>query len=154
MIHLHVWQSLRRTFPIRKSEWAMAFATVAFWLVLSLNPHLFENFDGYDALAARAPQWFWAWFCFVIGVGRVAALFVNGAYWRSPHARAVCAFINCYLWYQMTMGFSENLGVAMIFAGTFFVIDALNFKQAFVEAAASEGMKNVERKYQRARHTQ
>ena len=53
-IHVHAWQSLRRTFPIRKSEWAMGFATVCFWLVFTFNTKLFDSSPGYAPLAAGA----------------------------------------------------------------------------------------------------
>jgi len=152
IIHAHAWQSLRRTFPIRKSEWAMGGATICFWLIFTLNGDLFETSPGYAPLAEIAPQAAWAWLCFGVGVGRCAALFVNGAYWRSPHARAAFAFLNCFLWYKLTTGLAENVGLGMVFAGTFFLMDVLNFKQAFVEAAASEGLKHVERR-NTARHS-
>ena len=131
----------------------MAAATTCFWLVFALSDSMFEDNPGYRPLAALAPQWVWAWLCFTVGVGRLAALFVNGAYWRSPHARAAFAFLNCFLWYQLAAGLAENAGLGMVFAATFFVIDALNFKQAFIEAAASEGMKHVERSHDTARRS-
>lgn len=152
IIHAHAWQSLRRTFPTRKSEWAMGVATVCFWLVFALNVDLFKDNPGYASLAEVAPQVMWSWLCFIVGVGRCAALYINGAHWRSPHARAAFAFLNCFLWYKLSVGLAENAGLGMIFAGTFFIMDVLNFKQACIEAAISEGLKHVERR-NTARHT-
>lgn len=146
---MNIWlgplTSLRTTFPIRKSEWLMAVATVAFWLLFSIRTGLFASSQGYDGLATLAPQWVWAWFCFFVGVGRLAVLFVNGAYWRSPHARAAFAFLNCFLWYNLTVGLSVNLSLGMISFSTFFMFDVFNFRQAFSEAAASEGIHNAGR---------
>ena len=153
-ITLHALTSLKATFPIRKSEWLMAFATCAFWLLFSVRYDLFTSSDAYNGLAALAPQWVWSWFCFFVGIGRLAVLFVNGAYWRTPHARAAFAFLNYFLWYNLTVGLSVNLSLGMISFTTFFFADVFNFRQAFSEAAASEGIHNAGRhRTNSARHT-
>lgn len=150
--YLKAWQSLKVTFPIRKSEWIMAGATTAMWLVFATNTTLFEDFRGMQPIARIAPQWVWSWFCFAAGVGRLTALLINGTHTHSPHARSIFAFLTCYLWYQLTLGLSDNFGIGMIFAGSFFITDMFNFKQALVEAATAEGLKNAERNHT-ARHS-
>src|SRR4051812_35457177 len=104
MIMLHGWQSLRQTFPVRKSEWTAAFVTFGISIVLLLNDDLFEQSAGYDAMARVAPQWLWQWMLFAVGLGRLAVLGINGAYWRTPHLRALAAFVSCFTWWQIFAG--------------------------------------------------
>lgn len=144
-ITLHPWTSLKQTFPIRKSEWVMAFITVGLWLVFSINTELFTAKE-YAGMARWASQPVWAWLMFVVGVGRVAILGINGAYWRSPHWRAGLTFLNCFVWYQLSVGLAQNVGVGMVVFPGLLALDVFNFRQAFLEAATSEGLKNGERK--------
>lgn len=148
-IHLHPWTSLKQSFPIRKSEWVMACVTVGLWLLFSIHTDLF-NAKEYGGMAAMAPQFVWAWMLFVVGVGRLAALTVNGMHWRSPHFRAGLAFLNCFVWYQLSVGLAQNVGVGMVVFPGLLALDVFNFRQAFLEAAASEGLKDGERKRLRA----
>lgn len=140
----HAWQSLRQTFPIRKSEWACAFVMFGISLVLALNPTLFEQFKGYSGMARFAPQWAWEWALFAISSGRLAALTINGAYWRTPHFRAIFAFVACFGWWQITAGFVANFGMSFVLAGGWLVQDAFNFRQALAEAFASEALREAE----------
>lgn len=149
MIHVHPWASLRQTWPIRKSEWYAALTLIGVWAAFAFNTTLFEDFRGYDRMARVASQDVWQWACFIVGFGRLTALFVNGAYWRTPHARAAFAFLSCYVWYQMALAFAGNGGVAVVFASATFLLDVFNFRQAFLEAAASQGLKDGEREQPR-----
>lgn len=142
-IHLHPWTSLKQTFPIRKSEWVMAFITVGLWLLFSLNDDLFsDGGNTYAGLARWASQDVWSWLLFVVGVGRVTVLIINGAYWRSPHYRAGLAFLNCFVWYQLSAGLAQNTGIGMVVFPGLLALDVFNFRQAFLEAATSEGLKD------------
>lgn len=145
-IHLHPWASLKKTFPVRKSEWVFAFMTLGLWLVFSLNDDLFSQSPGYNGLARLASQATWAWFFFVIGIGRVAVLFINGGWRRSPHWRAVFAFLNCLVWYRLAIGLAPNVGIGIVMMPGILILDGFNFKQAAVEAAASEGLHIGDRK--------
>lgn len=144
-IHLHAWTSLKHSFPIRKSEWVLSFMTLVLWLVFTLNTDLFQSSPGYAGMARWASQEFWGWMCFLIAAGRIAALIRNGAYWRSPHLRAGFAFLNCFVWYQLATGLAQNMGVGLAVFPGLLVLDAFNFRQAFMEAAASEGIRDGER---------
>lgn len=145
-IHLHPWTSLKASWPVRKSEWVLAFMTAGLWVVFTLNSDLFIESHAYDRLARWAPQGVWAWMLFTVGAGRLAVLFVNGAYWRSPHWRAGLAFFNCFVWYQLTVSLAPNLGIGTVVFPGILLLDVLNFRQAFLEAAASEGLRDGERR--------
>lgn len=146
MIHLHAWSSLKKSFPIRKSEWTLAATTTGLWLVFSFNDDLFQQSHGYDGLAAWASQRTWAWFFFIVGVGRLAVLLVNGSWARSPHWRAALAFANCLVWYRLSVGLAPNVGIGLVVMPGLLILDGFNFKQAAVEAAASEGLNDGRRR--------
>lgn len=146
------WASLRSTFPIRKGEWLMAVAVLFCWVIFTFNDDLFASSASYEKLARFAPQHIWAWICFFLGAGRFAVLFINGSYWRTPHARAACAFLSCFLWFQLFAGLSPNGAFGAMWTTIFLVLDALNFRQAMSEAAISEAVGRVEREH-RVGHT-
>jgi len=150
-IHLHAWTSLKQSFPIRKSEWTLSLiGMIGLWLVFSVNSDLFASSDAYSGLARWASQPVWAWMCFSVGVGRVVVLAINGAYWRSPHWRALFAFLSCFVWYQLAVGLAQNIGIGTVLGLAVLATDVFNFRQAFLEAAASEGLRNGDRKRLRA----
>lgn len=145
MIHVHAWHSLRQNFPIRKSEWVLASMTVGLAVLLSIRPELFESNEDYVGMARWASQETWQWLCFFIGFGRVVGLLVNGAYWRTPHTRALFAFANAFIWYRIAIGVAESFGIGMVVFPGLVVLDLFNFKQAAVEAGVSEGLRDAER---------
>jgi hypothetical protein len=150
-IHVHAWQSLRQSFPIRKSEWVAAWTMMGIALVMLLNPGLFSSAgEIYHGMMRFAPQEIWQWLMFIISVSRLVVLFINGAYWRSPHWRAVFAFLSCFVWWQIAAGLAGNLGLGMVAFAGYFMLDALNFKQALTEAGISEGLRDAEHSHARA----
>lgn len=149
-IHVHAWQSLRQSFPIRKSEWVAGWTMFGMAMVMLLNPGLFETGEAYDGMMRWMPQEVWQWAIFTISMVRLVVLFINGAYWRSPHWRAVAAFLSCFVWWQIAAGLAGNMGLGMVAFAGYFVLDALNFKQALVEAGISEGLRDAEQRNARA----
>lgn len=147
MIVVHSpWASLRHTWPIRKSEWMCAVGICALWLLFALRPDLLDSAPGYTPLKALAPHWVWQWLCFIAGFGRLAALFINGGYHRTPLARAITAFLSCLIWFSLLRGLAENVGIGMILAAIPLFTDVANTKQSAQEAATAEGLRYVERR--------
>ena len=83
------------------------------------------------------PETAWGTACILIGGARLAFLFVNGLWRRSPHLRLLGAFAACFFWFQITAGF--------VFAGTWstglaiypvlFLLDFYNILRAATDAA-------------------
>lgn len=145
-VHVGPWTSLKETFPVRKAEWVLSFMVLGLWFVLAVNPALLAG-DTYGGMREIMPQWGWRWLCFVIGATGLSVLIVNGAYWRTPHLRALCAFFRCGLWLQFALGVSGNVGLGLVLMPGLFILDMFNFRQAFLEAAASEGLRNAGRRF-------
>lgn len=144
MIFFHGWQSLRQTFPVRKSEWVCSLVLLAVSMIIALQPDLFDN-PSYFGMARYAPQWFWQWALFVIGTGRLIVLTVNGMWWQTPMFRATAAFVSCFAWWQICAGIAPNFGIGLAAFGGWFVMDAVNFKQALTESGVSLALRAVER---------
>lgn len=93
---------LTKTFPVRVTEWLLAGImlswSVACW---NLRPVDWAN-PLYSGLARFADQSTWAYFAFILGAIRLAALTINGAWRPSPHLRSACAFLSCFMWLQIS----------------------------------------------------
>ena len=85
MDFLHLSRSLRQTFAVRASEWALALMLLNWSVVLSASPNLFTANSSYAPMAAVMDQETWVLVCFVAGAGRLLVLFINGSWRRTPH---------------------------------------------------------------------
>tara|TARA_R110002020_G_scaffold467027_4_gene690230 strand:+ start:39503 stop:39967 length:465 start_codon:yes stop_codon:yes gene_type:complete len=137
MDFLHISRSFRQTFAVRASEWALALMLLNWSIVLFANPELFADRPSYAPLAAIMPQDTWALVCCSAGAGRLVVLMINGAWRRTPHLRAGGAFVSCFFWFQITMGFaqSEIWGTGMAIYPVLLALDAYNVIRAITDAA-------------------
>lgn len=97
----------QQTFPLRVAEWAAAGILITLGVVLLNNPEIFGLVQ-HEAMRRLAPQPVWGWACFVVGLIRFMALVINGAWRASPHIRAVCAFMSCFVWLQFSLGLAAS----------------------------------------------
>ncbi len=137
MDFLHMTRSFRKTFAVRASEWALALMLLNWSVVLFANPELFADRPSYAAIDAIMPQETWALVCFMAGAGRLIVLMINGAWRRTPHLRAAGAFIACFFWFQITLGFgqAEIWSTGMAIYPVLLVLDAYNVIRAITDAA-------------------
>lgn len=95
---------LTKTFPIRITEWLLA-GIMLTWAIVCWNLDSSEwSSPVYVGLTRIAHQDTWAFYAFWIGVVRIAALTINGAWRPSPHFRAAGAFLACFMWLQISLG--------------------------------------------------
>lgn len=107
-------------------------------VVFFLNDTMFyrESFEGMRNLINH--QVTWAFLFLTIGLIRLIILLINGAYWRTPHFRAVTAFLSAGVWFLLTIGFIRNGSVLAAILPWVFLLDAYNIKRASREAGKSE----------------
>jgi hypothetical protein len=99
---------LTKTFPIRVLEWLLASIMFSWSIVCwNLTPHEWAS-PFYSGLSRLAQQNTWAFFAFLIGLGRITALTINGAWRPSPHLRAAGAFLACFMWLQISLGMAVS----------------------------------------------
>ncbi len=91
-------------FKLRAIEWglaAMLFCMGTIFLNADFN---FNNSPALSELARLNSEKFWGWLCITIGGMRLVALWMNGAWRRSPYVRALTALFSSLLWLQITLG--------------------------------------------------
>lgn len=119
--------SLKQHFPARLPEWWMSFMLVWWGVYVVLHPGLFVDdatrqvFSGMKDMArGYDPAAMWGLTALFIGMIRACALFVNGAYTRTPIIRLLMSFLSAFIWTQVCIGLF-NSGVAntgiVVYAG-------------------------------------
>lgn len=91
-------------FPARFSEWLLSCILISWGAsLLFMDPAKYELavFTGLSQIASQA---MWAVYAILVGMVRIAALIINGAYARSPWLRLIGAFIAVPVWANMTLG--------------------------------------------------
>ncbi|MBL8578073.1 MAG: hypothetical protein JNK47_12665 [Mesorhizobium sp.] len=109
-------------------------------IVLQVNPDLFKNAPSFGPLAQMVQQSTWAMLCLVVGGGRLVMLAINGAWRRSPHLRALAAFISCFFWFQISLGFLQagTFGTGLAIYPVLFALDVYNAFRAAGDAGSSD----------------
>lgn len=154
-------QSLRQHWPARKLEWLMAgFALAWGWYVL-LHPSLFTNPEtapmlrGLTEISAPVteyPALAWGGVFFVVGLLRAVALFVNGAYTRTPLMRLIACFASMFIVTQIVIGL-WNSGVpntGLVVYPWFVIADLLSAYRAAIDVVHAEKQREVQKESYRA----
>jgi CHASE2 domain-containing sensor protein len=152
MIILHSFKSLGETFEVRASEWMLTGATLSLAFVFFVNDTMFlsQGFSGMrEILNYRIT---WAWIFLFVGLLRLMVLTINGAYWRTPHLRALTAFLCSGVWFFLCVGFLRNGSVLAALVPWIFFLDVYNVKRASREAGKSEFLQRHVRNLQDQMH--
>lgn len=97
---------MKKHFDARSQEWLSSFLLVGWGAYMILHPHIFTGpaavaFRGMDNLAS---QELWGFGAFVIGMVRLVALFINGAWGLTPIIRVVTSFLAVFVWFWICVG--------------------------------------------------
>jgi hypothetical protein len=136
-------QSLREHFPARATEWVNA-ATLAAWGAMVLaNPEMFNLpvFAAFHEFSFFLPAYLcWGMFTVIVGTVRLAALFVNGAYTRTPIIRLACSLLSAFVWSQVVIGFWLNpvASTALVMYSSMVVMDLISAYRASKDVAIAE----------------
>lgn len=134
----HLRKSLVHTFEARASEWALGWMLLLWGVVLDQHPGLFASNVAMTGLETMFRQESWSLACLIIGGGRLLILGLNGTVRRSPHFRALAAFLSCFFWTQISIGLlisgSGTTGLAVY--PVLLALDAYNVIRAMREAGA------------------
>ena len=91
-------------FRVRAIEWLVSGVLVSWGLILAGHADVIGRVQ-FAELARIGPQRFWSACCLAAGLARLGALFVNGAWRRSPYVRMVLALGSGLFWLQISLGF-------------------------------------------------
>jgi hypothetical protein len=89
---------MKRHFEVRAIEWWSASCLAAWGSIVLLLPGLFVQPEVPTLLLIHddwAPQPVWGMFAFMMGIGRLGALGINGFWFRTPQIRLVASFYPC-----------------------------------------------------------
>jgi hypothetical protein len=140
---LRLVRGAAHNFAIRVSDWFAASVMLSFGMLLMLCGVTLGHDRTFGLLWQYAPPWVWGYVCLLIGVGRIAALVVNGTFpsfrW-SPHIRMAMAAFSVFVWFQITLGVLARDGgsVMIAFFPNLFLFDLYNLFLAASEAGVSE----------------
>lgn len=140
MIMAHIRDNFTAAFFPRWAEWSAASVLLALGLMLSINENLMASSlahgfgQGYAFLLVIAGQSVWATMLTVFGSFRLAILLINGAWRRSPVARAAMAFFSCFFWTQIALSFAPTFGFAFVMACGWLLTDIVNIMRAARDA--------------------
>lgn len=98
----------KKHFPPRAIEWLLAALMVSWGASVLLHPGLFEENPVWGYMKIMAPQAAWGMYAFCIGLFRAVALFINGAWYRTPQIRIGAAFACCFVWTQILLGLAHS----------------------------------------------
>jgi len=98
---------MKKYFRTRAIEWMLALVTLL-WGIILLSPGTQFNSAAYRELSAWADETVWGWFCLILGLARLLALFVNGALRYSPIIRSSIAGVSFNFWIAVSLGFWDG----------------------------------------------
>lgn len=135
MVFAHIRENFAAAFFPRLSEWLAAFVVLALGWMLTANPDLMmPGKTDYQLMLMIASQPFWSTVLILFGVCRLTILLINGAWRRSPHLRALAAFLSCFFWTQIALSFAPTFGFAFILACGWLGMDMINIMRAMRDA--------------------
>ena len=94
-------------FRERVAEWHSALAMFSIGIILLMEGETFA-LAPYSEIQNIATESTWGTICAGLGGLRLAILGVNGAMWRSPHLRAVCAGLSALVWSNFLTGYLSS----------------------------------------------
>lgn len=154
-------RSLRQHWPARKMEWIMAGFLLGWGLYVLLHPNLFTNaatveiMNGLASMSAPFtiyPALAWGGCAALTGLIRGLALFVNGAYTRTPLIRLLAAFISMFIVTQIIVGLwrSGVPNMGLVVYPWFVVADLLSAYRASIDVVHAEKQREVNKESRRA----
>lgn len=140
MIVAHIRDNFSAAFFPRLPEWIASSVLLLIGVTLSINTDLMSSAiaggygKGYTLLLTIAGQGVWATALTVFGFTRLLVLLINGAWRRSPVARAVFAFLSCFFWTQIVLSLAPTFGLAFASFCGWLVADMVNIMRAARDA--------------------
>lgn len=133
--------SLHEHFKIRLTDWLLSAILFSWGMALfAVNPQVWTLPPFSGLRAWESSQVVWASAATGIGAVRLALLFINGALRRSPHLRAIGAFLSVFVWVQLSFGimFGDVIGPGIAIFPWLALTDVFNVYRAMGDARCSD----------------
>ena len=157
-------RSLRQHWPSRKTEWLMAGFLLTWGTYVLLHPGLFTApatsvvFAGMAGITAPFtvyPALAWGGAAALTGLCRSMALFINGAWTRTPLIRLIASFASMFVVTQIVVGLWKsgvpNTGIVVY--PWLIVADLLSAYRAAVDVVHAEKQREILKESRRARRS-
>jgi hypothetical protein len=125
-------------FRVRALEWGLSAVLV------SSGAIMFDSYRTLDAplfsqLRVWGDDYFWGTVFLVVGIARLAALYVNGSWVPSPWVRMITAVFSAIIWSLITLGlFAQNNAYLLLAIFPWFVLaDIYSVGRAAADARLS-----------------
>ncbi|WP_143061937.1 hypothetical protein [Faunimonas pinastri] len=130
---------IRTHIKVRVAEWALGTILFNFGWILLLPAQTFDG-PSYAGMARVAPEGVWGLACLIVGAARLVALFINGTRRRTPHVRAIMAFLSCFFWLQISLCFLQagTVPTGLAVYPVLLALDIFNLFRASSDARLSD----------------
>lgn len=139
--------SLKQHFPARFPEWWSSALLILWGAYVALHPGIFTNpasAEMFHSMALMAgefpPAPLWGLSAVVVGMTRASALFINGAYTRTPLIRVLMSMLSTFIWTQVCVGLMksgvDNTGIVVY--GGLVVLDIVSAYRAATDMVYAE----------------
>lgn len=139
---------MKRHFQMRALEWWSAGLMASWGFYSLLVPGMYEANYAMHGLLLFAPQHIWGLMTFIVGMGRVTALLINGFWYRTPAIRWLCSMLSALVWFLVTSALvnAPILNPGVVVYGWHIIADIYSaFRSAsdFVEATAQRKLQEM-----------
>lgn len=141
-------------FPVRATEWVMAWPAFGMWAALQAQPDMFGTSPSFSTLAEWAAEGTWAAFVIACSLARLFALSINGtfkeAFPYTPHLRVIASLMGIAFWSQFTLGFissylyADGAASPVVAYSTFCLLELLNIFRSWSDVGAQIKSKRLE----------
>lgn len=141
-------ESLKKHFPARFPEWLASGQMIAWGSYLVLYPNMMTSGATGQLYVAMRSMWSqpsWALFAIFIGVIRGGALFVNGAYTRTPTIRVITSFMSAFVWTQALIAVATVANLGVIMYATALIADFYSAYRAGMDAVFAERQRRLDK---------
>ncbi len=154
-------RSLKYHWPARKLEWLLSGFLMSWGVYVMFHPEIFTDprtaqvFSGMAATTQALtpyPAVIWGMGAFLAGLLRSVALFINGAYTRTPVMRLIGSFVSLFILTQILIAMTRT-GVPntdMVTYAWLVIADLTCAYRAGIDAAFAERQRREEKDSRRA----
>lgn len=157
-------RSLRQHWPARKLEWLMSGFMLTWGCYVLLHPEIFTAPETAGPLSGLVvisnpitefPALAWGGAAFIVGLCRGLALFVNGAWTRTPLIRLVASFASMFIVTQIIIGLwtSGVPNTGLVVYPWFVIADLLSAYRAAVDVVHAEKLREAQKETRRDART-
>jgi len=138
---------MKKHFQIRAIEWWSAGSLASWGFMVLLFPTIFQENPACHALLVFAPQHVWGLAAFMAGSLRLAALFVNGMWYRTPAVRWLTTMISIFIWFCIAAAFttSEIINTGIVVYGWHVIADLYSAYRSAMDVIEAEAQRQIKK---------